>query len=78
MHGKINYVFAFLIKYIAPIIILGIFILGLIDSVFPNYHFEANGLLIELIAIGLIGVLIAIYFIFLKNKDTGDNEAEEA
>ena len=78
LHGKINYVFAFLIKYIAPIIILGIFILGLIDSVFPNYHFELNGLLVELIAIGLIGVLIAIYFIFLKNKDTGDNEAEEA
>ena len=78
LHGKINYVFAFLIKYIAPIIILGIFILGLIDSVFPNYHFEPNGLLVELIAIGLIGVLIAIYFIFLKNKDTGDNEAEEA
>lgn len=78
LHGKINYVFAFLIKYIAPIIILGIFILGLIDSVFPGYHFELNGLLVELIAIGLIGVLIAIYFIFLKNKDTGDNEAEEA
>lgn len=78
LHGKINYVFAFLIKYIAPIIILGIFILGLIDSVFPGYHFELNGLLVELIAIGLIGVLIAIYFIFLKNKDTGDNKAEEA
>ena len=31
LHGKINYVFAFLIKYIAPIIILGIFILGLIS-----------------------------------------------
>jgi len=76
--GKLNYIFAFLIKYIAPIIIFGIYLLGLIDSVYPNSHFELGGLIVVLISLSLIGVLIAIYFFFLKNKDTVDNEVEEA
>ena len=76
--GKLNYIFAFLIKYIAPIIIFGIYLLGLIDSVYPNSHFELGGLIVALISLSLIGVLIAIYFFFLKNKDTVDNEVEEA
>lgn len=74
---KTNYVFAFLIKYIAPLIIFGIYILGLIDSVFPNSQFDLGGLIVELLGLGLIGILIALYFFFLKNKDTGDNMAEE-
>lgn len=76
--GKLNYIFAFLIKYIAPIIIFGIYLLGLIDSVYPNSHFESGGLIVALISLSLIGILIAIYFFFLKNKDTVDNEVEEA
>lgn len=75
--SKINYVFAFLIKYIAPLIIFGIYILGLIDSIFPDSSFELGGLLVTLLGLGVIGVLIAIYFVFLKDKDTGDNRAEE-
>ena len=77
LRGKINYFFAFLIKYIAPIIILAIYILGLIDSVFPNSHFELTGLLVSLFGLVLIGIFIAVYFFFLKNKDTGDNAVEE-
>ena len=76
--GKFNYVFAFLIKYIAPVLILGIEIFGLIDHVFPNSTFNLGGLLVEIIGIGIIGILIAIYFFFLKNKNTGDNTVEEA
>lgn len=76
--GKFNYIFAFLIKYIAPLLILGIDILGLIDRIFPDSSFELGGLFVELLGIGLIGLLIGIYFIFLKNKNTGDNTAEEA
>ena len=76
--GKLNYVFAFLIKYIAPVLILGINILGLVDKIFPNSSFELSGLIVELIGLGLIGVLIGVYFLFLKNKETGDNTVEDA
>lgn len=75
--GKLNNVFAFFIKYIAPLIILGIDIVGLIDRVLPNSQFELGGLLVELFGIGFVLILIGVYFIFLKKKDTGDNSIEE-
>ena len=76
--GKFNYVFAFMIKYIAPLLILGIDIMGLVDNIFPDYIFDLSGLIIEIIGLGLMGILVAVYFLFVKNKDTGDNQIEEA
>lgn len=74
--GKLNLVFAFLIKYVAPILILGIDVVGLIDNAFPGHVFALDGLVIELIGIALVGILIAIYFLFVAKKNTGDNESE--
>ena len=78
--GKANYVFAFMIKYIAPILILIIDIVGLLDNIFPNgtsgRTFSLSGLIIILIGIAIVAILIGIYFLFLKNKDNGTNEDE--
>lgn len=74
--GKFNYFFAFMIKYIAPLLILGVDIVGLIDNVFPGWKFDLSGLIVELIGIAFVGILIAIYFLVVAKKDTGDNSFE--
>lgn len=74
--GKITTIFAFMIKYVAPLLILGVDIVGLIDNVFPNSKFALDGLIIEIIGLSCIGLLILIYFLYTIKKDTGDNESE--
>ncbi len=78
--NKLKYIFAFMIKYIAPILILAIEIIGIIDIIFPvignERSFSFEGLIIEIIAFVIIGILILIYFIFIKDKNTGDNDTE--
>ena len=76
--GKFSNVFAFLIKYVAPLFILVIDIIGLVDRIFPSSRFELGGLLVVLTGVALIGILIGVYFLFLKNKDTGDNAIEDS
>ena len=74
--GKFIFVFAFLIKYIAPVLILGIDVVGLIDGAFPGWNFSLDGLVLELIGIAIIAILIALYFLFVAKRDTGNNESE--
>lgn len=65
---------------IAPILILAIEIIGIIDIIFPvignERSFSIECLIIEIIAIEIIGILILIYFIFIKDKNIGDNDIE--
>jgi len=70
-----NFVMA-MIKYVAPVLIALIEIFGLIDLVFPAGVFSANGLGIALVSYALFGVLIVVYFLFLKKTETGTNADE--
>lgn len=74
--GKCNRIFAFMIKYVAPLLILGVDIVGVIDNVFPEFQFAWDGLAVELIGLGVIGALAAVYFLVTVKKNTGDNESE--
>ena len=76
--GKMNYIFAFMVKYIGPLLILVIDILGLVDNLFPEHVFAYEGLVVEIMGLAIIGILIGVYFIFLKNKEIGDNQSEAA
>ena len=78
--GWFSNVYAFLIKYVAPICILAIEVFGVIDIIFPLSggvrSFSLDGLIIELIAFSILALVLVIYFVFLKNKDLGDNTNE--
>ena len=78
--GGFGRVFAFMVKYVTPILIAVIEIFGIIDLVFPFENekrvFSANGLAIVLTAYAILFVVIAVYFIFFKNKTTGTNDDE--
>lgn len=74
--GKFAGFVAFMIKYIVPILIAAIEIFGLIDLIFPQGNFSANGLGIALVSYTLFSLLILVYFLFLKDTSTGTNEDE--
>ncbi|MCQ2387185.1 MAG: sodium-dependent transporter [Clostridia bacterium] len=74
--GKFGKFFAVMIKYVTPILIAVVEIFGIIDLISPNGTFDKNGLGIVLTAYGLLGVAIAVYFIFLKGKNNGCNADE--
>ena len=78
--GKFNKVFAFMIKYIIPSLIIFIEVFGIIDVVWPKINdsrmFSLDGFIVILIAnLLLIGIII-VYFVFIKNKETGSNDDE--
>ncbi len=78
--GWFSKIYSFIIKYLAPLLILLIEIFGIVDIIFPKIGdtrvFSLSGLTIELIAISILGLIIFIYFVFLKNKETGNNSDE--
>ncbi len=78
--GKFGIIFAFMVKYVSPLLIAVIEVFGVIDIIFPTVggsrSFSANGLGIVLTAYAILFIAIAVYFIFLKNKYTGCNEDE--
>jgi NSS family neurotransmitter:Na+ symporter len=74
--GKLEGFVAVMMKFVAPALIAVIEIFGIIDLIFPSGVFSANGLGIVLVSYALFGVLIAVYFLFIKNKDTGTNADE--
>lgn len=74
--GRFGNVFAVMIKYGSPLIILLIEIFGVKDLMFPNGKFDVNGLGIVLTALGIIAVAIAVYFIFFNKIDCGCNQDE--
>ena len=78
--GWFGVVFAVMVKYVTPILILVVEVVGVIDFIAPVTEgvrvFSSNGLGIVLTAYGLCAIAIAIYFIFFKNRDTGCNDDE--
>lgn len=74
--GKLQRAVGVMIKYIVPILIAVIEVFGLIDLVFPQGVFSIDGLGIALVAYSLFAVLIVVYFLFLKECETGTNEDE--
>ena len=80
--GKMNNVFAFIIKYVALILILIIEVAGMIDAMFPiidgKRQFVWGGFITIMIGIVVLAITITIYFVFLENKETGTNDDEIA
>ncbi len=70
--GKFTTIFAVMVKYITPILILILEVAGIITNVTanPNYWF------VVLFALLIIAVGVVVYFIFLKNKNLGNNALE--
>jgi NSS family neurotransmitter:Na+ symporter len=76
--GKLENVVAVMMKFVVPALIAVIEVFGLVDLIFPKGAFSANGLGIALVAYALFGALVAVYFLCLKNVETGDNADERA
>ena len=74
--GKLESFIGIMMKYIVPALIAVIEIFGVIDLIFPAGAFSLNGLGIVLISYALFGVLVAVYFLFLRNTETGTNADE--
>lgn len=74
--GVFGKIFAVMVKYVTPLLILVVEIFGVKDILFPNGAFNKNGLGVVLTAYGLLALSIAIYYIFFKNRDTGCNADE--
>ncbi len=74
--GKFKVVMAIMMKYVVPLLIAVIEVFGLYGLIFPEGTFSLNGLGVALTSLALLGVLIAIYFMLLKKKDTGCNADE--
>lgn len=70
--GKFNLIFAIMIKYVTPVLILILDIAGIITNVSKNPKYIA----IVTFASLLIIVSVVFYFIFFKNSNTGTNEDE--
>lgn len=79
--GKFGKLFTLQVKYITPLLIAVVEIMGVIDFIAPKGDngvraFNKNGLGVVIIAYVLLIISIAVYFIFFKNKDTGCNADE--
>lgn len=74
--GPFKKVIGIMIKFIVPALIGVVEVFGLIELIWPEGVFNLNGLSIVLVSYALLGILIAIYFIFFKNTETGTNADE--
>ena len=63
----------FMVKFIVPALILLVQVFGIIDIISSKGF---NGLGVVLVGFAIIAVLIAVYFIWLKNSETGTNADE--
>ena len=71
--GGFGKVFAFMVKYVGPLLILFVEIFGVIGKVKQNGTHYWWVIIFSLIVIVLS---IVIYFVFFNNKDTGCNQDE--
>lgn len=74
--GKLEPFVCIMMKFGVPCLIGVIEIFGLIDLIFPSGAFSANGLGIALVSFGLFALMIGLYFLLLRNSETGTNADE--
>ena len=78
--GKFGKVFSFMVKYVTPLLIFVIEIVGVLEIVFPSNGaervFSMDGLVVVLTAYALFAIILAVYFLFLRKKETGTNSDE--
>lgn len=79
---KFGNIFSFMVKFITPLLIIFVEIFGIIDITFPKNSqgiraFSLNGLGTMLTALVVFVAIIVVYFLVLKNKETGYNIDEE-
>ncbi len=79
--GLFGKVFAVMVKYVTPVLIIVVELFGAIDIIAPKNKagvrvFSGNGLGIVITAYSLCLIAIVVYFLFFKNKETGTNEDE--
>ena len=71
--GGLGKIFAFMVKYVGPLLILFIEIFGVIGKVKDN---GVNYWWVVVFSLVLIVISIVVYFVFFKKVDTGCNEDE--
>ena len=71
--GVFGKIFAVMVKYVTPILILVVEVFGIIDVIEKN---GINGVGIILLALFVCLIAIVTYFGLFKNKETGTNEDE--
>ena len=69
-----------MLRMVTPVLIVLIGLFGALDLVFPAAggarSFSADGFGVLMIAAGIAALCAAVYFLWLKNRDTGTNEDE--
>lgn len=76
LNPKVATTLSYLIKYFVPLLIAVIEIFGVIGLIFPKGTFDVNGLGVALTSLAIVAILIVVYFIWLKNTNTGTNMDE--
>lgn len=77
--GILEKPFAIMIKFVVPTLIMVIEFFGIKDLIFPLDKelncivFSANGLGVALVSLGVVLIVLTIYFTLLKNTETGTN-----
>ena len=74
--GKFGKIFAVMVKYVTPVLILVVEIFGVKDIIFPGGTFSLDGLGIVITAYALLAISAIVYFTVFKNKETGCNADE--
>ncbi len=79
--GALEKPLGIMIKFVVPVLIMVIEVFGVIDLIFPQdklgvRNFSSGGLAVAITSLIIITIVIAVYFIFLKNRETGTNADE--
>jgi NSS family neurotransmitter:Na+ symporter len=74
--GKAGKIFAVMVKYVTPILIMLLEVFGVIAKFGEYSALSLNFIWVLLGAILLMGAGIVVYFVFFKNTYTGTNEDE--
>jgi NSS family neurotransmitter:Na+ symporter len=66
----------FMMKFIVPVLIIAIEVFGIKDLIFPGNVFSSDGLGVAIVSLAIIAVAMGVYFLLLKNTETGTNADE--
>ena len=75
--GKFGKVFVIMAKYVTPVLMIFVEIMGVKGKFIEFSAKGLNYLYVVIASIIIIAILIFLYFAFLKNTFTGDNSVEE-